>query len=278
LKQDDASLAEYLKSAYLHPPSREEYNLSTDPIYKNQRHAFSWNFIHRHLISLFGNQTGGFFVEAGALDGEFLSTSLYFEQNLNWTGLLIEPNPDSYKELKMKNRKAWSSNTCISSTPYLSTIVLIALQKNETAPKDALDLNPWVYRGSSYESHITIPLGKAYERFMSKTVGTNVTVKCFPLFTYLSVLNKTMVDFITLDIQGTEKDVIKYFPFDKIDVKVFVIEHIPPTKYLDSDLETFMITKGYQLIACGAEPDYIYVSRKAFPDIKFPTVDECEYH
>ena len=41
----------------------------------------------------------GFFVEAGAGGGELFSNSLYFEAKHNWTGLLVEPNPDWWKEL-----------------------------------------------------------------------------------------------------------------------------------------------------------------------------------
>ena len=42
------------------------------------------------------------------------SNSLYFEKDHNWTGLLVEPNPDWWKELKGKNRKAWILPHCIS--------------------------------------------------------------------------------------------------------------------------------------------------------------------
>ena len=39
-------------------------------------------------------KTGGFYVEAGAYDGEELSNTLLFELYRNWTGLLVEPNPE----------------------------------------------------------------------------------------------------------------------------------------------------------------------------------------
>ena len=44
----------------------------------------------------------GFFIEAGAYDGEFLSNTLFFELKQRWTGLLIEPNPDAFEELNKK--------------------------------------------------------------------------------------------------------------------------------------------------------------------------------
>ena len=47
----------------------------------------------------------GFFIEAGAYDGEILSNTLFFELKQRWTGLLIEPNPDAFELLKKKVRQ-----------------------------------------------------------------------------------------------------------------------------------------------------------------------------
>lgn len=55
----------------------------------------------------------GFFMESGAHDGEDLSNTLFFERFRQWTGLLIEPQPQFYKKLKMKNRKSYTLNACI---------------------------------------------------------------------------------------------------------------------------------------------------------------------
>ena len=44
----------------------------------------------------------GFFVEAGAWDGESFSNTLFFELKKNWTGLLVEPNPDAFEMLIRK--------------------------------------------------------------------------------------------------------------------------------------------------------------------------------
>ncbi len=46
----------------------------------------------------------GFFVEAGAYDGEYISHSLLFEVGHGWGGILVEPNPDALKNLRSKNR------------------------------------------------------------------------------------------------------------------------------------------------------------------------------
>ena len=78
---------------------------------------FSYNFLRKEHVNINGqaNQPilidekifknrirNGFFIEAGAYDGEKLSNTLFFELKQSWTGLLIEPNPDAFELLKKK--------------------------------------------------------------------------------------------------------------------------------------------------------------------------------
>lgn len=63
-------------------------------------------------------QKNGIFIEVGALDGETRSNTLYLERYLNWTGLLIEPDPLNFVRLVRRNRKAWLSPTCLSVKPH----------------------------------------------------------------------------------------------------------------------------------------------------------------
>ena len=51
------------------------------------------------VSDLFKDQKEGFFIEAGAYDGEVYSNSLYFELKRGWKGLLVEPNPDALADL-----------------------------------------------------------------------------------------------------------------------------------------------------------------------------------
>ena len=58
--------------------------------------------------NILNKKLGGFFIEAGAHDGESISNSLFFELSRNWTGLLVEPNPLTFCKLLTKNRKAYA--------------------------------------------------------------------------------------------------------------------------------------------------------------------------
>ena len=69
------------------------------------------------ILGLNGTQKDkkGFFIEAGAVDGEYLSNTLFFEMKYDWTGLLVEPNPAQLKELYTKHRKAYILPHCLST-------------------------------------------------------------------------------------------------------------------------------------------------------------------
>ena len=68
------------------------------------------------------NKRTPFFIEAGALDGEIISNTLYFELKYDWTGLLVEPNPVYLPSLVGKKRNAWILPHCLS--PIKSPVVV----------------------------------------------------------------------------------------------------------------------------------------------------------
>ena len=92
LHQDDPILIKTIQEKYLtFHKEGSTYNLTTNPKLDGQ-------FGQAGAIEkLFRGKKNGFFVEAGAFDGEAFSNTLLFELKHNWTGLLVEPNPDLYQ-------------------------------------------------------------------------------------------------------------------------------------------------------------------------------------
>lgn len=79
--------------------------------------SYSQFGIDLYLINLFKNTQNGFFIEAGANDGINQNNTLLLEKELNWKGLLIEPNPHAYNICK-KNRKCIVENFALVSFDY----------------------------------------------------------------------------------------------------------------------------------------------------------------
>src|SRR5439155_26700748 len=84
-------------------------NISTnfhapDRLYHSQ-HAQD-RFIDTFLLH---GKRDGVFVDVGAYDGVALSNTCYFEKELGWSGICIEPNPLAFESLS-QNRKCVSLN------------------------------------------------------------------------------------------------------------------------------------------------------------------------
>ncbi|XP_042209539.1 uncharacterized protein LOC121857522 [Homarus americanus] len=260
LSLNDSRVLSILRQYHLSPPSIYPYNLSTDPLYTKMRYYGGWKFIYNQIEQIFGDYHGGFFVEAGALDGEKLSNTLWLEQKLNWTGLLIEPSPENYAKLVNKRRKAWISHTCLSTAKYPEEQVMVTLLRRYLN-EDQVTRVVNDHRGSSYLLGTSLETN-IYDKLFQNSDKSYSLVQCFPLASYLMALNITTVDFLSLDIQGAEKDVLRYIPWDSVNIRVMVIE-VVHYETMDRHFVDVITSKGYELIYFRSE-DYIFI-RKGDP-------------
>ncbi|KAK3856132.1 hypothetical protein Pcinc_037513 [Petrolisthes cinctipes] len=243
-----------LSSTFLLPPSTLPYNLSTDPEYLASSQGHTWKLIHHYISKLFAGERGGFFVEAGALDGQQLSNTLWLEQELDWTGLLIEPNPYSFHHLQHKHRKAWTSNSCISTNQFTRKSVLVALKSRVNY------LNKeWFVKGSSYEYGVDLKvnINQPQTYIINSSDKTYLPAYCFPLYSYLLALNVTTIDVLSLDTQGSEIDIVKTIPWEMITVRLLVVELFGDN--FPKDFTEYMKAKGYVML--DRLHDYIFVRK-----------------
>ena len=67
------------------------------------------------LHMLFGDKLGGVFVDVGTVDGFSFSNTYFFERNLNWTGVCVEPNRASLDVAQRVRSKAAVYNSCVAN-------------------------------------------------------------------------------------------------------------------------------------------------------------------
>jgi FkbM family methyltransferase len=127
---------------------------------------------------------GGFFVDIGAHDGQFLSNSLWLERKHKWTGLLIEANPDLCQRIDALKRHAWRMCACLSST-----MKSVSFIKGDTV--------------GGIEQHID----KDHMKMLNKT--NKITVPCFSLEAALAEVKNTHIDFFSLDVEGAEMAILE---------------------------------------------------------------------
>ena len=122
MDQNDPKLIEAIKDKILWPPPSNDLPLNLNGGISNNNNLggqFGQPFYVEKILqnnSFWNPEKKGFYIEAGADNGEKFSNTLYFEIKYGWTGLLVEPNPYLWNELKGKNRNAWILPHCLSTT------------------------------------------------------------------------------------------------------------------------------------------------------------------
>ena len=70
-------------------------------------------------------------------------------------------------------------------------------------------------------------------------------VQCFPFYSILLATGRTRIDLFSLDVEGDEMEVLKTIPWDKVDIKVLIVEynHLQDGK---AGLISFLASKHYR--------------------------------
>ena len=169
---------------------------------------------------IFKNKRKGVFVEIGALDGIFHSNTFFFEKERDWDGICIEPNPTMFAEL-VKNRTCMKLGCAITSV--YGTV-------------DFLQIDG-VLRGWSCVLQ-TIECEHAQRIVERDLKRTTISVPSFPLDKIISTDRK--IDYLSIDVEGSEKDILLTFPIEKYDIDILEVEI-----NFDDDLDKLITDKNF---------------------------------
>lgn len=183
--------------------------------------------------SILHKKKRGFFVDIGAHDGVSINNSYLFER-LGWNGFCVEANPKTFEELK-KNRKCDTYNLAIFSK-NIGTTTLVA-SDSECSVLDTLELNLTQHHKDRLDE-----LGQT-KTFSVQTATFNEVMQNYP--------NIFHIDFMTLDVEGGEMEVLKGIDFDKYSFSVMTIEH-NYTESKEEQIIDFLHTKGYRVLLQNA--------------------------
>lgn len=165
----------------------------------------------------------GYFVEFGATDGLGLSNTWLLESQLGWSGILAEPGRCWHKELR-KNRKAEIETQCVWSSTG-GTLVF-----NETMIRELSTIDDY----SSSDSHAALRLdGMKYEVS---------TISLLDLLIKHGAPKK--MDYLSIDTEGSEYEILRNFDFDRYSFKIITCEHsFRPQR---QDLFNLLTEHGYE--------------------------------
>jgi len=177
---------------------------------------------------VFNKLKGGFFVEVGSNDGITINNTFLLESKFQWNGICIEAIPEVFKKL-VNNRRVLCINACINDTTGN-----VLFHKNgldgaiifDTSNISESDLNE-----NEYLKLRTITLERLF------------------------IENKlpSVVDYISMDIEGAEWHAFKDFPFDKYLFKCMTIERP------NDELRKLLKKNGYVIIKEIPGLDVFYI-------------------
>jgi FkbM family methyltransferase len=183
--------------------------------------------------NIFKRRRGGFFVDIGAYNGIDISNTYYFEKQLGWSGICVEPMPRPFAELS-KNRNCICAQGCVADRD--GEAEFLEVEGDEMLSGLASTLN---------QSHAGRIEGRRINR---------IKVPRFSLNTLLNRYKVNSVDFVSIDTEGSEMEILRHFDWDGPKIGVLCIENT----YHGDLLAEFLYGKGYRL-NCILHGDEIYV-------------------
>ena len=152
------------------------------------------------------DKRGGYFVEFGAMDGITLSNTFYLESALGWNGIVAEPLPAWHTALAA-NRRAIVDQRCVWWESG-KTLDFIAANRNPELSSIA------EFADGDYQ---------ASRRAEDATTIAVHTVSLNDLLTEHAAPSR--IDYLSIDTEGSELDILSAFDFKRFEVGVITVEH-----------------------------------------------------
>lgn len=199
------------------------------------------------LHKLIEARTHGYFVELGAFDGIVQSNTKYLEAFQNWTGLLIEPNPEKVNLCRLSRKKSTKvvQAACVPFGFGKNQVTFESLETMSFSKDFALDVADYDSHEASARSH----LGSFVKRsFLAFTLPLGELLR--------SVNAPEYIDFLSLDVEGAELAVLQGINLQEFKIAFMLIE----SRNLQA-LASYLDLEGYRLKAKLTHSDYLFERR-----------------
>jgi FkbM family methyltransferase len=196
-------------------------------------------------LSVYLDNSKGYFVELGANDGLSQSNTKHFELFKGWKGVLVEPFSDNYIRCR-RNRASRThviNAACVAFDFEEPTIRLLY----SNLMTIALDGESEIENRSRHAQVGAQFLGELEEVFEFRA----------PARTLNSILREARspnrIDLLSLDVEGAELEVLKGLDHSEYRFKFIVIE----IRDFES-MNSYLVSHGYQMVEKLTTHDYLY--------------------
>lgn len=200
------------------------------------------NFVDK----FFKKKNGGFFIDIGAHDGVTFSNTYFLEKERGWDGICIEPIPDVFDKLK-QNRRSININSCI--TQKSGVVRFRRVYGYNEMLSGILDLMDREHT-EQIENYST-KTGDFYKDILIESKNLNEILNEFKI---------KRIDFLSIDTEGAEYEIIKTIDFDKVNITFLSIEN----NNASTCVKKLLIGKGYKCISSVTDDFYIRTGESIF--------------
>jgi FkbM family methyltransferase len=202
----------------------------------------------QEIVSYFGKKYNGIFLDVGANNGVRDSNSLLLEE-FGWTGILVEANPVLAHEASTNRPLAIVVNAAVAATSSETDVPFYKVWK----------------RGSNLDGLSSLCIDDKTKEKILENGGTIecITVKTLSIDAIIAdhLPVGTRIDFVSLDIEGTELVALQGFDIRKHRPRLVVIED--NSRGHDRRILTHMTNAGYMRVHRTGWNDW-YVRTREF--------------
>jgi len=200
------------------------------------------------LWEFFDRKPSGFFVDIGAFDGVHLSNSYSFEQQ-GWKGICVEAHPKYFNLCMNARPRSISVNAaCVGDESVESVDFLteeLGLLSGITTGRETDVLRRYTSRGLEFDGFKSV-------RVKAVTLNRLFEEHLPP---------DTEIDFISIDVEGSEFDILKGFSFELYQPRVIVFE--ANTGEAQKQLDAFLRQRAGYIYARTLDVNAFYVRNMA---------------
>jgi FkbM family methyltransferase len=183
-----------------------------------------------YIASLFPSGFVGTCVEVGAYDGVSLSNTMMFEKQ-GWDCLCVEPIPESFQKCQQVRKRA--VNAAVGTQDQTKqTFTVFTLTGNNKCAISGLEPDTRLI-----QSHAHMIEQKQDIEVTVRSLTAILDEAKFPV----------VIDFVSIDTENTELDVLKSLDMSKYTVRLFVIENNFNEPHIEEYLKAYGYTKIHRL-------------------------------
>ncbi|PRW33145.1 methyltransferase family [Chlorella sorokiniana] len=213
--------------------------------------------------NLFWEKRNGFYLEVGAMDGVSASNTLWLHKAANWTGMLVEADPDLAQALFEQRPESLTVNAAVCS-----------------------DFKTVHWKGGGKTGGIVEFMSQKFKEEHHPDLGDISQlpqVACVPLQYLLGIWGVVEVDFLSIDVGGAELEVLQAADLSQMRVKVILVQTDGSNPSQDRAAAELLAAAGFEPVRKLNDPpasrmaqvSSVFVHKTAWPELAHsPAISE----